>query len=140
MSELSNLLTWIQVVRQDVKSLKGPLEDGSYAWDTTLPNQSEIEDRVDAFDSQAVVDYFILDNVNLDGRQIRMALIAEGITLTEVQNAIDSLTEPSKSLTQVSWDYGTVFTHQDPLIQAIIALLGLTETQVDSIFRAGEFF
>lgn len=70
-------------------------------------------------------------------RQLRLALLGAGKTLTDVENVIGALPEPDKTYASVSWEYATVFERQDPLVDVLGLMLGLTVDDIDDIFIAG---
>jgi len=68
-------------------------------------------------------------------RQLRLALIQSGISLSTVQSFIDSIQDPiQKEIAVVEWEYALEIVRQHPLVQAIATNLDLTEQQVDNIF------
>ena len=66
-------------------------------------------------------------------RQARLALFQDGL-LSEVQGAIDGLTDPAKTITQISWDYATEVHRDDDLVVQLSNQLGLTESDLDALF------
>ena len=66
-------------------------------------------------------------------RQARLALFQQGL-LVNVQTAIDGLTEPQKTVTQISWDYATTVQRDDDLVIELSAALGLTSADLDALF------
>jgi hypothetical protein len=73
-------------------------------------------------------------------RQIRLALLTKNIPLASIDAAIDTLPEPDKSMTRVSWDYAVTIDRKDPMIAGMGALLGLTDAQIDELFVLAETF
>lgn len=67
-------------------------------------------------------------------RQIRIALIQSGISLTAIESMIDSLPEPQKSVAKITWEYSVEFQRNNSLLVQMAPLLGLTETDVDNLF------
>lgn len=67
-------------------------------------------------------------------RQIRLALLGAGISISTIENAIDSLPEPNKSAARITWEYSVEFQRSNPLIQSMSPMLGLTSEQVDQLF------
>jgi hypothetical protein len=67
-------------------------------------------------------------------RQIRVALIMSGISLELIENTINSLPEPQKSITKVTWEYSVEFQRNNPMILAMAPLLGLNNEQIDQLF------
>jgi len=45
-----SMLGWLNFNRPDVVWLEGPLQDGSYNWDESLPNQQEIVSLISSYD------------------------------------------------------------------------------------------
>lgn len=67
-------------------------------------------------------------------RQLRTQLILSGFDLNDIQNAINGMSEPNKSIAQVAWDYAITFERESPLLICIANNLQLTTTEVDNIF------
>jgi len=47
---IGRILEWVQTQRPDVQWLKGPDSEGRYKWDTTLPNQLQIQELINSYD------------------------------------------------------------------------------------------
>ena len=67
-------------------------------------------------------------------RQIRLALIMSGISLDVIENTINSLSEPQKSIVRVTWEYSVEFQRNNPVLTSMAPVLGLTSEQVDQLF------
>lgn len=67
-------------------------------------------------------------------RQMRIALVMSGISLSTIESVIDSLPEPDKSVTRITWEYSVEFQRNNPLLNAMAPALGLSQTQVDDLF------
>jgi hypothetical protein len=68
-------------------------------------------------------------------RQLRLALIQSGISLSAVQGFIDGIADPiQKEIAIVEWEYALEIVKEHPLVQAIAVNLNLSEQQVDNIF------
>ena len=63
-------------------------------------------------------------------RQARLALLQFGL-LSTVNNAIVQGTEEDK----ITWEFSTEISRDFPLVQNMKILLGLTETDLDNLFR-----
>lgn len=72
----------------------------------------------------------------ITNRQARLALLSAGL-LTAAENALDGLPSPDKEAAIVEWEYATEVRRGHPLIESIAIALGLTEQEVDDLFRAG---
>jgi hypothetical protein len=68
-------------------------------------------------------------------RQARLALFQQGL-LANVQTAIDGLSEPQKTVTQISWDYAQTVKRDDDLVAGISTALGLDSAALDHLFTA----
>ena len=73
----------------------------------------------------------------LSPRQIRLALIIMGISLSDIDANLDLLPEPTKSLAKVSWEYSLEFYRDDPLVDSVASLLGWTSEQTDYLWDYG---
>ncbi len=68
-------------------------------------------------------------------RQMRIALVMSGISLSTIEALIDNLPEPTKTVTKVTWEYSVEFQRNNPLLNTMAPILGLNKEQVDSLFR-----
>jgi hypothetical protein len=68
-------------------------------------------------------------------RQARLALLGAG-KLAAVNAAINALPEPQKSAALITWDYSSVVQRHNGLIPSMAAALGMTEAQIDALFKA----
>jgi hypothetical protein len=71
-------------------------------------------------------------------RQIRLAMLQSGMILTAIDDLINSMPEPDKTIVRVNWDYAIEISRADPLIENMGALLGLTSDQIDALFILAE--
>jgi hypothetical protein len=62
-------------------------------------------------------------------RQARLALLAQG-HYTTIQAAMSMQPEAAK----IEWEYATIVTRDSALTQAMIAVLGLSDTDADDLF------
>lgn len=67
-------------------------------------------------------------------RQIRIALTLAGISESFIDSAIDALSEPSRSVAKITWEYSTEIFRNNPLILSLAPAMGLTSEQVDGLF------
>ena len=67
-------------------------------------------------------------------RQFRQALIILGINIADIENAIDSLAEPSRSLARVEWEYSLAFQRSNPFVAQVGSILNKTPSQLDDIW------
>lgn len=67
-------------------------------------------------------------------RQMRIALVMSGISLDTIESVINSLPEPTKTVTRVTWEYSVEFQRNNPLLNTMAPILGLSKQQVDNLF------
>jgi hypothetical protein len=67
-------------------------------------------------------------------RQMRIALITSGVSLQDIEDTLDSLPEPHRSIAKVTWEYSVEFQRNNPILISLAPMLGLTEQQVDDLF------
>lgn len=67
-------------------------------------------------------------------RQMRVALVMSGVNLDIIESVINSLPEPNKTITRVTWEYSVEFQRNNPLLIAMAPVLGLTPKQIDDLF------
>lgn len=67
-------------------------------------------------------------------RQMRLALSMSGISLSTIETVINSLPEPMKSETRITWEYSVEFQRNNPLLNTMASVLGLTNQQIDNLF------
>lgn len=68
-------------------------------------------------------------------RQIRQALIISGVSLSQIDDALNSLSEPVKSLARVEWEYSIAFQRNRPLVRQVALMLGWTDEQLDNLWK-----
>lgn len=73
----------------------------------------------------------------ISSRQLRSQLIIQGFNLETIEQALNQMPEPNRSLAKVDWEYATNFYRNNPMIVAVGQLLNLTSEQIDEIFRQG---
>jgi len=74
----------------------------------------------------------------ITARQLRLQLVLNGFDLNTIDLIIDSLPEPNKSIAKVSWEYATTFEREHQMLALIAQQLGITETELDTIFINAE--
>ncbi|WP_412032930.1 hypothetical protein ACLIR7_14990 [Nitratireductor aquimarinus] len=73
----------------------------------------------------------------LSARQLRLGLIANGITLASVQAAVDGIADPTaREMALVEWEYATTFERTHSLISQIGSALNLTPEEIDTMWSA----
>lgn len=67
-------------------------------------------------------------------RQARLALLQSEL-LHLVDGAIDSMDEPARSAARIEWEYSQTVERHRPFVQQLGAVLGLTDEQMDDLFK-----
>lgn len=70
-------------------------------------------------------------------RQLRLALVFAGVDLANIDAVIDTLPEPTKTMTKIEWEYAIDFERSNVMVAALGAALGLTNAQIDAIWELG---
>lgn len=71
----------------------------------------------------------------LTSRQLRLGLVANGISLSSVEAAIDAIEdETEREMARIEWEYATTFERSHPLIEQVGSALGLTPEQIDDMW------
>lgn len=118
-------LTTIQYIETVADSV-----DIYFSEELSLEDKATLDAIVDAHDGNIPT---IIPDVT--PRQIRQALILSGVSLQQIDDAINSLSEPTKSLARVEWEYSNVFQRNRPLVAQVAAMLRWTDTQLDDLWR-----
>lgn len=66
-------------------------------------------------------------------RQARIALLRKG-KLNDVEACIQSMTGTEGDEARIEWEYSSLVDRNRPLMQKVIDLIGLTNTEVDELF------
>lgn len=67
-------------------------------------------------------------------RQIRQAMILAGVSMAQIEAAIDAMPEPNRTLAKIEWEYSTAFIRANPLVAGVGMMLGWTEEQLDALW------
>jgi hypothetical protein len=74
--------------------------------------------------------------VSVTARQIRLWLVRHGVSLAQVDAAIDAIPDAQqREECRVEWDWAPYVLRSHPLLVPLAAALGLSEAQVDDAFR-----
>ena len=72
---------------------------------------------------------------SISARQIRLWLINNGISLAQVEAAIDNIPDPLiRETIKVEWEYAPYVERHHPMLVPLAQSLGLTENQIDNAF------
>lgn len=73
---------------------------------------------------------------SLTSRQLRLGLITNGISLASVQATLEAMPNGiTKETALVEWEYATTFNRTHPLISMVGGALGLSEAQIDVMWK-----
>lgn len=67
-------------------------------------------------------------------RQARLALLQNGM-LTQVNTAVANMPGAAGDAARIEWEFSSTVERNRPLVQSLIGALGLTESQLDNLFR-----
>lgn len=71
----------------------------------------------------------------LTARQLRLGLVSNGISLSQVEEAIDAIEDQKdKEVAQIEWEYASTFDRYHPLIEQVGGALELTSEQIDTMW------
>lgn len=74
--------------------------------------------------------------LSVTARQIRLWLVAHGISLAAVDSAIDTIPDQqTRDGVRVEWEYAPYVERAHPMIGPLASALGMTANQVDQAFR-----
>lgn len=74
----------------------------------------------------------------ISARQVRIWLIQNGIQLSAVESAIETIEDPTlKEITKVEWEYAPYIERNHPMLTPLAQVLGLTQQQLDQAFIEG---
>lgn len=63
------------------------------------------------------------------------AVLAMNNMTDSVNNILDSLSEPQKTVAKIAWEYGPVTRRLSPFVVGVQQALSLTDVEVDNIFK-----
>ena len=67
-------------------------------------------------------------------RQARLALLQAGL-LAQVNTAVANMPGAAGDTARIEWGFSSTVERNRPLVQSLIGALGLTESQLDDLFR-----
>jgi hypothetical protein len=71
----------------------------------------------------------------ITARQIRLQLVIEGVSLAQIDAALDQLPSPDKELAKIEWEYANEFDYNNPLIHQVAAMLGLNSESLQQFWQ-----
>lgn len=71
----------------------------------------------------------------LTARQLRLGLVANGITLDQVEAAIAAIDDAqARAVALIEWQYASQFNRDHPLIAQVAETIGLSDDQIDDMW------
>jgi hypothetical protein len=67
--------------------------------------------------------------------QMRIVLALHGVSAASVEAVIGTLSDPTKTIASIRWEYATTFSRHDPVLKQLGAALGFSPDQIDDLFR-----
>lgn len=67
-------------------------------------------------------------------RQARLALLSAGL-LTQVDDVVQTMKDAAGDAARIEWEYAGTVDRQWPLVVALGTSLGITDEQIDDLFR-----
>lgn len=111
--------------------------DGYYEGDKADPHDQEVPQRPDAnhtWNGSAWVPAPLPVPDAVTMRQARLALLQSGL-LAQVNTAIANMPGAAGDTSRIEWEFSSTVERNRPLVQSLIGALGLTESQLDDLFR-----
>ena len=68
-------------------------------------------------------------------RQARLALLGAGM-LAQVNTAVAAMPGAQGDAARIEWDFSGTVDRNSPLVQSLVGVLGLSDTQLDALFKA----
>jgi hypothetical protein len=73
--------------------------------------------------------------VDVTPRQIRQALVLSSVSMQQIEDALNALPEPNKSMAKIEWEYSIAFKRDRPFVAAVGQLLGWSNAQIDALWQ-----
>jgi hypothetical protein len=110
-----------------------PSQPEGYLEDLSQRVISVEENRVNIIRTWVIIQPVVPSTIS--ARQIRLWLIDNNITLSSVDSAIATISDPVlREKTQVEWEFAPYVERNHPMINTLGSILGLNSTQIDQAF------
>lgn len=76
-------------------------------------------------------------NDDLSSVQLRKALYISNISDTQINDVLNSLSEPEQSFRRIEWEHGTSFSRKSDFVITLTASLKLGDDEVDALWKEG---
>jgi len=135
---LPDFLVELEIEKRPDPPYDGATQTVEYRSFADLPNLKWIEESYVRNLSQAEIDQRVPQLPDPDTctpRQLRIALIQTGISLSAIEAQIDAISDPvQKEIARAEWEYALEIKRWHPLVEMIASSLNLTDQQVFDIF------
>lgn len=108
-----------------------PIPEGKQLVSYTLEDDDGTPRRVDVLEDTPLPP---LEALN--AKQIRLGLLAMGITEQDIEAKLALLDEPEKTQALIAWRYAPSYVRTDPLLVQIAAAMQLDDATIDEFWRA----
>lgn len=100
------------------------------------PLQETVGWTVHDMNTEEIADFLAYwrSNVAVTMRQARMALAQQGLLQT-VEDAIELIPEPDKSVISIEWEYSAVVQRSSSWVGVLAPALGMNDEQMDDLFK-----
>lgn len=86
------------------------------------------------------IQYPVVIPESISARQIRLWLINNGIQLSQVEQAIDSIPDLiMRETIKIEWEYAPYIERNHPMLGSLAQALGLSEEQIDAAFIQAQY-
>jgi hypothetical protein len=86
------------------------------------------------------IQYPVVIPESISARQIRLWLINNGIQLSQVEQAIDSIPDLiMRETIKIEWEYAPYVERNHPMLGSLAQALGLSEEQIDAAFIQAQY-
>lgn len=119
----------------------GPFADGATYVNFTKesPLWQEVEEWIAAGNTPEAYVVTPRPTTAITRRQLRLTLVRNGISLSAVEAAIEAMPEGlEKAEAQIEWADASTFERSHPTLLLIASALGLSEEQIDVMWRQAE--
>jgi hypothetical protein len=73
-------------------------------------------------------------DTSVTARQIRTAMVMSGISIDDIETALDNLPEPTKEYANIAWKYSYRFHRDNPMVMSLTPAMGLTAEDLDDLW------
>jgi hypothetical protein len=116
----------------------------SYIHELTINNNPKLNQWILApekpgqnyyWDNGNWVEYIAPIPENISARQVRIWLVQHGISLDQVDAAINTIQDSTlRDITRIEWEYAPYIERNHPMLVPLAQALGLTQQQLDQAF------